>query len=217
MNLLIVLGALIFLMFVAYRGYSVILFAPIAALGAVLLTDPIAGPTRVFQRLHGEDGRLREELFPGFHAGRRLRQSHRAVGLFQVDRIRRHRRARPGARRTVHCRRLRDPDLRWRVAVRRGVRGLSVRGRDVSPGRYSKAAHPLHDRARGLQLHDGCLAGNAANSEHHSDDVLQHDDVGRSGAGAGRQHFRFRRRSCSTSRTAAVRRTSPGKATARSF
>jgi len=40
MNLIIVLGALIFLMFVAYRGYSVILFAPVAALGAVLLTDP---------------------------------------------------------------------------------------------------------------------------------------------------------------------------------
>lgn len=40
MAFLIVLAALIFLMLVAYRGYSVILFAPIAALGAVLLTDP---------------------------------------------------------------------------------------------------------------------------------------------------------------------------------
>lgn len=40
MSLLIVLAALIFLMLVAYRGYSVILFAPVAALGAVLLTDP---------------------------------------------------------------------------------------------------------------------------------------------------------------------------------
>ncbi|MCD9030897.1 GntP family permease [Luteimonas sp. Y-2-2-4F] len=40
MSLLIVLAALSFLMLVAYRGYSVILFAPIAALGAVLLTDP---------------------------------------------------------------------------------------------------------------------------------------------------------------------------------
>ncbi len=39
MSFLIVLAALCFLMFVAYRGYSVILFAPIAALGAVLLTD----------------------------------------------------------------------------------------------------------------------------------------------------------------------------------
>jgi len=41
MDFLIVLGALCFLMFVAYRGYSVILFAPVAALGAVLLTDPL--------------------------------------------------------------------------------------------------------------------------------------------------------------------------------
>ena len=40
MSFLIVLAALAFLMFAAYRGYSVILFAPIAALGAVLLTDP---------------------------------------------------------------------------------------------------------------------------------------------------------------------------------
>ncbi|RNF85216.1 GntP family permease [Montanilutibacter psychrotolerans] len=40
MAFLIVLAALCFLMLVAYRGYSVILFAPVAALGAVLLTDP---------------------------------------------------------------------------------------------------------------------------------------------------------------------------------
>jgi len=44
MSLLIVLGALVFLMLVAYRGYSVILFAPVAALGAVLLTDPSLVP-----------------------------------------------------------------------------------------------------------------------------------------------------------------------------
>jgi len=40
MSFLIVLASLCFLMFVAYRGYSVILFAPVAALGAVLFTDP---------------------------------------------------------------------------------------------------------------------------------------------------------------------------------
>src|SRR5438128_5479806 len=40
MSLLIVLASLIFLMLVAYRGYSVILFAPVAALSAVVLTDP---------------------------------------------------------------------------------------------------------------------------------------------------------------------------------
>ncbi|GJD36102.1 GntP family permease [Methylobacterium aerolatum] len=44
MNFVICLAALFFLMTVAYRGYSVILFAPLAALGAVLLTDPSAVP-----------------------------------------------------------------------------------------------------------------------------------------------------------------------------
>jgi H+/gluconate symporter-like permease len=38
------IAALAFLMFVAYRGFSVILFAPVAALGAVLLTDPALVP-----------------------------------------------------------------------------------------------------------------------------------------------------------------------------
>ncbi|MBX3701969.1 MAG: GntP family permease [Dokdonella sp.] len=40
MALMIVLAALAFLMLAAYRGHSVILFAPLAALGAVLLTEP---------------------------------------------------------------------------------------------------------------------------------------------------------------------------------
>jgi H+/gluconate symporter-like permease len=40
MSFLVVLAALAFLMWVAYRGHSVILFAPVAALGAVLVTDP---------------------------------------------------------------------------------------------------------------------------------------------------------------------------------
>jgi H+/gluconate symporter-like permease len=40
MTLMVVLLALALLMFVAYRGFSVILFAPICALLAVLITDP---------------------------------------------------------------------------------------------------------------------------------------------------------------------------------
>ena len=35
MSFLIILAALIFLMLAAYRGHSVILFAPVAALGAI--------------------------------------------------------------------------------------------------------------------------------------------------------------------------------------
>ena len=41
MSFIICLASLIFLMYVAYRGFSVILFAPVAALAAVLLTSPI--------------------------------------------------------------------------------------------------------------------------------------------------------------------------------
>jgi H+/gluconate symporter-like permease len=44
MNVIVCIAALAFLMFVAYRGFSVILFAPVAALGAVLLTDPALVP-----------------------------------------------------------------------------------------------------------------------------------------------------------------------------
>ncbi len=44
MSFLIVLAALGLLMFVAYRGYSVILFAPVCAMLAVLFTDPTAVP-----------------------------------------------------------------------------------------------------------------------------------------------------------------------------
>lgn len=40
----ITVGALLFLMVVAYRGYSVILFAPVAAMLAVLLVDPMSVP-----------------------------------------------------------------------------------------------------------------------------------------------------------------------------
>jgi H+/gluconate symporter-like permease len=53
MTFVVVLLALILLMLAAYRGYSVILFAPIAALFAVLFTDPGAVPS-VFTSLFME-------------------------------------------------------------------------------------------------------------------------------------------------------------------
>jgi H+/gluconate symporter-like permease len=43
-SFLVCVGALVFLMLVAYRGFSVILFAPIAAMLAVLITEPAAVP-----------------------------------------------------------------------------------------------------------------------------------------------------------------------------
>jgi H+/gluconate symporter-like permease len=45
MSVLTCIASLAFLIFMAYRGFSVILFAPIAALLAVMLTDPTLVPT----------------------------------------------------------------------------------------------------------------------------------------------------------------------------
>lgn len=45
MDVLVIIASLAFLVIMAYRGFSVILFAPLAALGAVLFIDPAAvGP-----------------------------------------------------------------------------------------------------------------------------------------------------------------------------
>ncbi|BCH67491.1 hypothetical protein RvVAT039_pl03240 (plasmid) [Agrobacterium vitis] len=44
MDVLICIASLAFLIFMAYRGFSVILFAPIAALLAVLVTQPSLVP-----------------------------------------------------------------------------------------------------------------------------------------------------------------------------
>jgi H+/gluconate symporter-like permease len=69
MSVIIALAALCFLMLAAYRGYSVILFAPVAALGAVLLTDPAMVAPVFYRPLHGQDGRLRQALLPVFLLG----------------------------------------------------------------------------------------------------------------------------------------------------
>ncbi len=71
MSVIIALAALALLMLAAYRGYSVILFAPIAALGAVLLTDPGAvGPALPACLWEKMVGYLWKLYFPVFLFGR---------------------------------------------------------------------------------------------------------------------------------------------------
>ena len=69
MDFLIALAALCFLMFVAYRGFSVILFAPDRRARRRLPHRPARRAGRLHQPLHGEDGRLRQALLPGFLLG----------------------------------------------------------------------------------------------------------------------------------------------------
>ena len=129
--------------------------------------------------------------FPVFLLGAVFGKVIELSGLLQVDRR--------GGDRLVGRERamlsivlvVRAADLWRRVAVRRGVRGLSVRGRDVPPGRHPQAPDPRHDRARRLHLHHGCAAGHAADPEHHPDDVLQDRHLGGPVLGDDRQRCSF--------------------------
>ena len=149
MSFLVVLLALVFLMFVAYRGYSVIMFAPVAALLAVLLTDPVArccrcSPACSWTRWSASS----RSTFPVFMLGAIFGKVIELSGFSKsivssVIQLRRRE-----ARDAVDRCRLRDPDLRRRISVRRRVRRLSVRCRDVQAERHSQASDPGNDRAR---------------------------------------------------------------------
>jgi H+/gluconate symporter-like permease len=98
MSVIIALAALALLMLAAYRGYSVILFAPIAALGAVLLTDPSAvAPafTGIFmEKMVG----FIKLYFPVFLLGAVFGKLIELSGFSKVDRGRGHPLHRPLAR-----------------------------------------------------------------------------------------------------------------------
>ena len=101
MDFLVCLASLCFLMFVAYRGFSVILFAPVAALGAVLLTDP-AAVLPVYSGLFMDKMVVFVKLyFPVFLLGAVFGKVIEMSGFCQVDRAIRDRAARPGTRHAV--------------------------------------------------------------------------------------------------------------------
>ncbi|MEN3931057.1 GntP family permease [Microvirga sp. W0021] len=69
MDFIIVLAALGFLMLAAYRGYSVILMAPVAALGAVLLTSPSSVAPMFSDTFMGAMVNFVKNYFPVFLLG----------------------------------------------------------------------------------------------------------------------------------------------------
>lgn len=69
MDVLVILAALAFLIFMAYRGYSVIIFAPIAALGAILLTEPAAVAPTYFAVFLEKMATFVKTFFPVFLLG----------------------------------------------------------------------------------------------------------------------------------------------------
>ena len=140
MSFLICVAALVFLMFVAYRGYSVILFAPVAALGAVLLTDPSAVPPIFTGLFMDKMVGFVKLYFPVFLLGAVFGKVIELSGFSKsiVSSVIGLVGAR--ARDAVDRAGLRAAHLWRRLAVRRRVRGLSVRGRDVPARATSRSA-----------------------------------------------------------------------------
>ena len=215
MSLLIAVGALALLMFVAYRGYSVILFAPVCALLAVLLTDPSAVAPMFTGLFMDKMVGFLKLVLPGLPARRGVRQGDRAVGLLEVDRRRGHQADRARARDAVDRAGVRAADLRRRVAVRRGVRGVSVRRRDVPPGRHPEAADPRHHRARRVHLHDGLAAGQPQIQNIIPTTFFRTNTWAAPWLGVDRRRVHPRRRPDATSSGAAAQRPRPAKATAK--
>ena len=184
MSVLIALAALALLMLAAYRGYSVILFAPIAALGAVLLTDPSAvGPTFTGLFMEKMVGFVKL-YFPVFLLGAvfgkliELSGFSRSIVAAAIQILgRRH--AIPVI--VLVCALLTYGGVSLFVVA---FAVYPFRRRTVSPERYPEATYPGNRRAGRILIYHGRPAGHAADSEHYPHQLLWHQRLGSPLAGA---------------------------------
>ena len=195
LTVLVSLLALGFLILVAYRGYSVILFAPVAALGAVLLTMPGAVLPAYSALFMDSMATFVKNYFPVFMLGALFGKLIEISGFARaiaaaISRAAGRRHAMLGI--VVIC----------ALMVYGGV-SVFVVAFAVYPfaaelfreADIPKRLIPGDDVARHLHLRDGRAAGQPADPEHHPDDVLRDDDDG--GADSGTD-----RRRCSSSSSA---------------
>ena len=180
MGLLGILLALGLLIWLAFRGWSVLLLAPAAALlAAAVAGEPLARPLDA--DLHGQRGALPRAILPAVPARRPVRQAHgrQRLGLGHREL---HDRA-PGTapRRARGRARRRARDLWRRQPVRCLLRARAHGPGAVPRGRHSRPADAGGDRSRHLHLHDVGAAGNARDPERDPDAVLRHDAVRRAG------------------------------------
>ena len=157
---------------------------------------PGGGAGGLFGPVHGKGGEFPETLFSRLPAWCLVRQAGGDFGLFPRHRDGGDRVHRPGARHPSDHDRHGPADLWRRVGLRRGVRGLSVRRRNVPAGRYPQAPDPRHNRPWRADIHHGCVAGHAADPEHHSGQLLWHHGLGRAHIGADRVGLHRRDRPC---------------------
>ena len=181
-------------MLVAYRGYSVILFAPVAALGAVLLTMPGA-VLPAYSALFMENmATFVRNYFPVFMLGALFGKVIELSGFAKalaagISRVAGPTRAMLGI--VVIC----------ALMVYGGV-SVFVVGFAVYPfaaelfreASIPKRLIPATMSLGIVHVRDGRAAGQPADSEHHPDDVLRHDHDGRADPGTDRRRVHLRRR-----------------------
>lgn len=209
MSVIIALAALALLMLAAYRGYSVILFAPIAALGAVLLTDPGAvGPAFTGLFMEKMVGFVKL-YFPVFLLGAVFGK------LIELS----------GFSRSIVAAAIRILGRRHAIPVIVLVCALLTYGgvslfvvafavypfaAELFRKRDPQTADPRHRRPRGILVYHGRPARHAADPEYYSHQLLRHQRLGSPLAGAYRlavhYHLRFAVAGASAPQSAGPRR-----------
>ena len=176
-GILIALGLLIWL---AYRGWSILLLAPAAAiLAAALAGEPLlAHWTQTFM---ASAAQFVMQFFPIFLLGALFGKlmedsgSVTSIAKFMTERLG------PAALGARGRARRRDRHLWRREPVRRLLRPRADGASIVPRGRDSEAAHAGGDRAGHDDLHHVGSARNARDPERDSDAVLRHDALRRAG------------------------------------
>ncbi len=162
--------SLFLLMYFAYMGFSVILFARVCPAGSVAAGS--AGNAVVHRTLHGKSRCVCEVIFPHFHARRSLRKVMEDTLLakrhFPCD----HGKAGPQACDARRRHVMRNPDLRRGQPVRRRLRGLSVcrialREANIRSARIPGTIASAHSPLRWIR------SRHAADPEHHPDQFLR--------------------------------------------
>ncbi len=188
--------SLALLIFLAYRGWNVILIAPVLRGGGAFCS---AGTRHRCSRPTPRSSCPRWALtspkfFPLFLLGAIFGKLMDDSGLGARDRAQDRRLGRQGAVDARGRARLRAPHLRRRLALRGGLLGVSrSRSRCFARRQHPEALHPRRDRARFVHLHDDRAAGHAGDPERDPDPVLRHQHLRR----AGSRHHRVDR--CSAS------------------
>ncbi|VFS69625.1 H+/gluconate symporter and related permeases [Raoultella planticola] len=181
-------------MLAAYRGYSVILFAPLAALGAVLLTQP-AAVAPVFSDIFMDKLVGFVKLyFPVFLLGAVFGKLIEFSGFSRsivsaVTRLMGQNKAMPVI--ILVCALLTYGGVSLFVVV---FAVYPFAAEMFRQSQIPKRLMPATIALGGLYLHHGCPAGFAADPEHHPDHLLWHHLLGRAVAGDSRIGLRGDRR-----------------------